>query len=101
MRIKARLTRSLVELAAPRIQEEGGLADIKVARTFAVNRYRRAVSVACVKAHAKYVANVVNRESPVRLKAATYSEFREREMQYERDAYNGKHRPLQMSLDKD
>ena len=70
-------------------------------RTFAVNRYRRAVSVACVKAHAKYVANVVNRESPVRLKAATYNEFRERDMQYERDAYNGKHPSFQMSLDKD
>ena len=69
------LTRSLVELAAPRIQAECGFSSIKVARGFALNRYRRALSVACVKAHAHYVTNVVNRENPVRLQAARYSEY--------------------------
>ena len=95
------LTRSLVELAAPRIQAECGFSSIKVARGFALNRYRRALSVACVKAHAHYVTNVVNRENPVRLQAARYSEFRERDLQNERDNYRGKHAPLRVAFDED
>ena len=69
-----------------------------MARGFAVQRYRRALSVACAKAQARYIISVILRESPANKTAATYSAYRARLMQCERDAYAGKHKPFRVDL---